>query len=369
MSKSIIERALPWASSLVPYQPGKPIAELQREKGITNVIKLASNENPIGPSQKAIESISNGFLNEMHFYPDGSGYELKEALANYHSREENEFILGNGSDQIFGFVIKSLVAPTDNIVVSEYGFAAYAIAAKSVGASVKFAKSKDWGHDLTAMLSCIDKDTKVVFVANPNNPTGTWNNKREFRAFMDEVPKDVLVVVDQAYFEYVRDESDYPNAVDYIDEYENLLVTFTYSKAFGLAGLRLGYGVANPELIKLLERFRLPFNINQPALKAGIAALQDNEHIERSIDVNAKGKEYLYKEFSAMGLDFVESMGNFIMVNIGVDSIPVFEELQSRGIIVRPLTPYGIKTWLRISIGLPEQNELLIHEMKEILER
>lgn len=367
MSKRILDKALPWASGLVPYQPGKPIAELQREQGLKDIIKLASNENPIGPSPKAIASLTTEFLNNMHYYPDGSGYELKEALSFYHSRKENEFILGNGSDQIFGFIVKSLVSPNDNIVVSEYGFAAYAIAAKSVGASVKFAPSREWGHDLQAMLEAVDEKTKVIFIANPNNPTGTWNNKTEFKGFMDKVPSDVLVVVDQAYFEYVKNEHDYPNAVEYIDAYDNLLVTFTYSKAFGLAGLRLGYGVANSEIIALLERFRLPFNINQAALAAGVAALQDEKHIMRSVDINDSGKKYLYQEFSNMGLEYISSMGNFVMVDLKRDTIPVFEDLQSRGIIVRPLKPYKLDTWLRVSIGLQKQNETLIKEMKGLL--
>ncbi|MBT4962737.1 MAG: histidinol-phosphate transaminase [Francisellaceae bacterium] len=364
---SISDRAMPWANSLVPYQPGKPIAELQREQNIDKVVKLASNENPLGPSPLALAKLNKNFLETMHFYPDGSGYELKEALANYHGRDKNEFILGNGSDQIFGFVIKALVSSTDNIVVSEYGFAAYAIAAKSVGANIKIAKANGWGHDLDQMLKEIDGDTKVVFIANPNNPTGTWNTQAEFDRFMTNVPEDVLVVVDQAYFEYVKDEPDYPNAVEYISEHKNLMVTFTYSKAFGLAGLRIGYGVANANLISLFDRFRLPFNINQPAMQAAAAALEDVDHIKNSITINQQGKNQLYNAFTEIGLEYIPSMGNFVMVNIASDTGPIYEALQNKGIIVRPLKPYGIDTWLRISVGLKEQNSLLIKELSVLL--
>ena len=369
MTTDYKSQAVEGVQGLRPYQPGKPIDELARELGLNekDIVKLASNENPVGPSPKALAAIQ-GELEELTRYPDGAGFELKKVLCEKLNIQPEQITLGNGSSDILDFITRVFVNDGDNIVVSQHAFAIYGLVAKMVGAETIAAPAKNFAHDLDAMLAAINDKTRIVFVTNPNNPTGTWIKKDELIAFLDKVPERVLVLLDEAYFEYV-DEADYPNGIELLSQYSNLVVTRTFSKAYGLASMRVGYGVSSPEIADLLNRVRPPFNVNSFALAAAKAAVLDEGYVAESIAVNNNGMAYLEGEFNRLGLDFIPSVGNFISVKMptGIDAMAVNDGLLREGVIIRPVANYEMPEYLRVSIGIAKENQAFIAALEKVL--
>lgn len=351
-------------AGITVYQPGKPIEEVERELGISGSIKLASNENPLGPSPRALEAVQKA-LAGIHRYPDGGGYYLKRALARHHGLTPEHFVLGNGTNEVLELLAHACLDPGDPVVFSEGAFIVYLIVSQLASCELRTAPMRDFTHDLEAMAARVDERTKVVFIANPNNPTGTAVGERALRRLLERVPERTLVVVDEAYCHFAHRE-DYPDAVKLLPEFPNLVALRTFSKVYGMAGLRVGYGAAHPEVISAMERVREPFNVNSLALAAAEAALEDHAHVERSIRVNAEGREFFVRELAALGLPFVPTQGNFMMVEVG-DAKGVYEALLREGVIVRPVTGYGFPRHLRISIGTPEENRRVVEVMADIV--
>ena len=344
---------------LQAYQPGKPIEELEREYGLTNIIKLASNENPLPTSPLVQEAILASSKNIAR-YPDGNGFILKKALAEKHSVDQNQITLGNGSNDILELITRAFVTPADSVIFSQHAFAVYPIVTQAVSATAIITPAKNWGHDLNAMQAAITKKTKLIFIANPNNPTGTWINKTEIKSFLETVPERILIVIDEAYFEYATENPDYPNSLTWIKEHPNLIITRTFSKAYGLAGLRVGYSISNPEIADLLNRVRQPFNLNSIALAAATAALNDTNYLKKSQELNRAGMQQLTQAFEKNELNYIPSQGNFIAVKVG-NGMETYEKLLRQGIIVRPIGGiYEMPEYLRISIGLASENEAFI---------
>lgn len=342
-----------------PYVPGKPLEELERELGISNSIKLASNENPVGPSPAAIRAIQGAFA-DINRYPDGAGYYLKQALAAKFGISEDELILGNGSNELLDIAVRTFMKAGDAAIMAVPSFVVYAMAVLSVGGRPLQVPLKDFTHDLAAMADAITPETKMLFIANPNNPTGTINRKAEFRALMDRVTPEMLVVLDEAYYEYVTD-ADYADSMSYLRSDKNILILRTFSKIYGLAGLRIGYGIGKKEVLNQMNRIREPFNTNSIAQKAALAALGDDEHVKRSREVNEAGKNYLYKELEALGMRCVPTHANFIYLPVE-DSMTIYNELLKQGVIIRPMGPKAV----RVTIGLPEENSRFIHALKDM---
>lgn len=360
-------RALATAATqaLTPYQPGKPISELQRELGLSDIVKLASNENPLGAGEAALAAMRDA-IGEVALYPDGNGFELKQAIGRKFDVGLDRITLGNGSNDVLDLIARAYLGPAREAVFSEYAFAVYPISTLAVGATPKVAKAVDYGHDLAAMRAAIGADTRVVFIANPNNPTGTWLKRDELRGFIADVPSEVLVVVDEAYVEYV-DEADYASALDWVADFPNLIVTRTFSKAYALAGLRVGFAVSDPAVADMLNRVRQPFNVNLVAMAAAVAAIDDDAHLTRSAALNREGMAQLSEGFQKRGLDFIPSVGNFICVDVARPAAPVFDGLLREGVIVRPVAAYGMPNHLRVSIGLPEHNTRLLAALDIVL--
>lgn len=357
--------------ALSPYQPGKPIDELKREYGVSEVIKLASNENPLGPSPKVISAIENE-LSELSRYPDGNAFALKEALAKKHSVDIKQVTIGNGSNDILEILTRAFVTSEHEIIFSQHAFAVYPIVTQAVGAKAVVIPAKNWGHDLASMQQAITSKTRVIFIANPNNPTGTWLGKKELSPFLQAVPENVLVVLDEAYFEFADADfsaKDYPNGIKWIKQYSNLIVTRTFSKAYGLAGLRVGYSISDPRIADVLNRVRQPFNVNSLALKAAEVALGDAEHLEAGINLNTQGMSQLIAAFEKMSLDYIPSVANFICVNVGDNAMKVYDDLLYEGVIVRPVANYEMPEYLRITIGTKEENERFITALKKVLNK
>lgn len=353
---------------LKPYLPGKPIEEVKRELGIKgSIIKLASNENPLGPSPRAIKAL-NHLVNTLNLYPDDNCYYLIQALVNKLKIKPDELILGNGSVEILDLITKAFVNPGDEVVMAEYSFIMYPIVTTIANGKRKAVPLKDFKHDLKAMAEAITNQTKVVFIANPNNPTGTMNTAEEVEYFMSHIPDNVLVVFDEAYREYIT-RSDFPDSFRYLKEGRNVIILRTFSKIYGLAGLRLGYGIGNPGIIEALRKVRLPFNINSAAQAAGIAALDDESHIKRSIKVNEEGKGFLYDNFKKIGLPYIPTEANFIFTQPPMDGALFSKELMKRGVIVRYLAEQDTYTGVRITIGTKPQNQKLIKAIKEVLHK
>ncbi len=357
--------------SLRPYEPGKPISELEREYGVSDIVKLASNENPLGPSLKALEAI-RAALPELALYPDGNGFALKRALADKHGVEMAQITLGSGSDHILELIARAFLGEKRSVVMSRYGFAIYGIVSQAAGAELRVAEPHApdhpmaYGHDLKAMAALCDETTRVVFIANPNNPTGTWIAREELETFLHRVRTDTLVVMDEAYHEYVS-EPDYPDTVALMRKHRNLVVMRTFSKAFGLAGARVGYALADPEVTDIVNRVRLSFNPNSLAQAAAVAALGDEEHIQRTVELNREGLAQLQTGFEKLGLTFIPSVCNFVTVDVGRAGREVFQALLREGVIVRPLDGYGLPTHLRVSVGLPDQNARLLAALARVL--
>jgi len=370
---SFKQLAIPAVTSLSPYQPGKPIDELERELGLQNIIKLASNENPLGPSTKVQEAV-NAAIEETALYPDGNGFHLKQALSEKLGVSTETITLGNGSNDVLDLVARVFLNAGREAVYSEYAFIVYSIATQSVGATARVATAlsqdseQPYGHDLAAMAALVNEKTSVVFIANPNNPTGTWLKKDQLKAFLDGMPKHVIVVLDEAYGEYIT-ESDYPNALAWLASYPNLIITRTFSKAYGLAGLRVGYSISHPDIADLLNRVRMPFNVNSLGLVAAHAALSDEAYIAESCRLNKQGLQQLSAGFEALGLSYIPSVGNFISVDMGQEAMPIYDALLHEGIIVRPIAGYNMPNFLRVSVGLADQNTALLVALKKVMER
>ncbi len=350
---------------LHPYSPGKPVSELERELGIRNIVKLASNENPLGPSELATSAIS-GVLSELTRYPDGSGYQLKQALKTHCGALVEGITLGNGSNDVLDLITRAYAGPHDEVIYSQYAFAVYALSTQAVGARAVVAPAWNWGHDLDAMFAAITDQTKLIFIANPNNPTGTAIAQEALLDFLNRVPERVIVVLDEAYCEYI-DDPDFPNGLDLLAQFPNLIVTRTFSKAWGLASLRVGYSVSSPEIANILNRVRHPFNVNSFALAAAEAVLKDSAYLAKGCRINSEGMAQLEKGFDSLGLEYIPSKGNFICVDVRRDGGEVYQQLLSKGVIVRPVGNYGMPNHLRISIGLVEENERFLTALKEVL--
>ena len=365
----LCDLAPPHVCGIAPYQPGKPIAELARELGLpeAGIVKLASNENPLGVSHLARAAIA-AHLDEVALYPDGNGFELKSALAAKLGVALAGIVLGNGSNDVLELVARALLGPNTQAVYSEHAFAVYPLATQAVGALGIATPARAYGHDLGAMLDALRDDTRVVFIANPNNPTGTLLGAGELHDFLKSVPEHVAVVLDEAYGEFL-DEARRAPTLTWLAEFPNLILTRTFSKAYGLAGLRVGYALAHPEVADLLNRVRQPFNVNGLALAAAAAALDDHEFIARSKAVNDAGMRQILEGCEALNLSHIPSHGNFVCIEVGADAGGVFQALLRRGVIVRPVANYGLARFLRVSIGLPEQNARFLAALGEILER
>jgi len=359
--------AQPGVQQLSPYVPGKPVDELARELDLdpAGIVKLASNENPLGPSPKALLAIQAA-LPELARYPDGNGFELKRRLAERYGVELAQVTLGNGSNDILELVARAYLAPGLNAVFSAHAFAVYPIATQAVGAQSKVVPAKDWGHDLDAMLAAIDEHTRVVFIANPNNPTGTWFDTAALERFLARVPERVLVVLDEAYIEYATG-GELPDGVRYLAQYSNLLVSRTFSKAYGLAALRVGYALSSATIADVLNRVRQPFNVNSLAQAAACAALDDLDYLQCSRALNDAGMAQLEAGFAELGLGWIPSKGNFIAVDCGRDAGPINQALLRAGVIVRPVAGYGMPTFLRVTIGTEAENRRFLQALREAL--
>lgn len=371
MHSDLAALAVAGVRGLQPYEPGKPTEELERELNIKVAAKLASNENPLGPSPRVVQAIIE-HLQGLAYYPDGSAFALKKALASRHGVQSDCITLGNGSNDVLDLIARAFLGPGRAAVFSRHAFAVYPIATQAVGATARVAPANavdhlmPYGHDLEAMLSMIDAQTRVVFVANPNNPTGTWLSCTPLQAFIDAVPRDVLVVVDEAYFEYVQ-ESAYPDTSKWLVRFPHLIVTRTFSKIHALAGLRIGYGLSDPSVAELLNRVRQPFNVNSLAQVGALSALNDDDHVRQSVEINTQGMRELTSAFRERGLRFIPSVGNFVCVDLIQPAMPIYQALLKEGVIVRPVANYGLPNHLRISIGTREQNRLFLKSLDKVL--
>lgn len=369
MTTNFKQLAVSGVQSLQPYQPGKPIDELAREFGLNeeDIIKLASNENPLGPSPKVLAAIQEA-LPELTRYPDGAGFELKQAISNKFGLQKEQITLGNGSSDILDFICRAFVNPGENIVTSQHAFAIYGIIATIVGAHCIKVPAINYAHDLDAMAAAINDKTRVVFVTNPNNPTGTWINKNDLINFLDKIPANVLVLLDEAYFEYVQN-AEYPDGLSLLPAYPNLVVARTFSKAYGLAAMRVGYGASSVEVADLLNRVRPPFNVNSLALVAATASLSDDGYVQRSIAENSKGMQQLEAAFNELNIEYIPSVANFIAFKIPspLKAAEVFQQLLAKGVIVRPIAGYEMPDYLRVSIGTAQENQGFIEALTQVL--
>jgi histidinol-phosphate aminotransferase len=367
-----------YISDLKPYIPGKPTEELERELGIKGSIKLASNENPLGPSRLALKAIVDNLTNSnssngLNRYPDGSGYYIKKALSGKLSVIEDEIILGNGSNELIDIAVRTFLRPGDEAVMAYPAFIVYPMAVQAAGGRPVQVPLKAYKHDLEVMADKVTLSTRIIFIANPNNPTGAINRKDEFDRLMERLPEGILVVVDEAYFEYVTDP-EYADTKRYFREGRDILILRTFSKIYGLAGLRIGYGIAREDIISEMNKLRPPFNTNSIAQNAALWALKDDEHVKRSREINEQGKRFLYKELDALSLKYVPTEANFIYVLLGQENLPcppllkggageLYNKLLRQGVIVRPVGPQEI----RVTIGLPEENKRFIEAIKAVI--
>jgi histidinol-phosphate aminotransferase len=361
---NVWNHANPQLKDLVSYRPGKPVEELARERGLRpeDIIKMASNENPLGPSPKAVAAMTKA-LGEAHIYPDGFGYKLRDALAQKFGVGLGQIILGNGSNEIIEFIGHAFLRPGDNIITAEHAFVVYKLMATLFGAETIEVPDPGFIHDLDAMLAAVTPRTKEVFIANPNNPTGTMVTMDALQRFMDKVPDHVVTVIDEAYYEFVGEPQD---TMKFVREGRNVILLRTFSKIQGLAGLRIGYGIGPEELISVLHKTRQPFNANAIAQAGAVAGLLDEEHQHRTKQVTDEGRDYFGKEFAAMGLEFVPSHANFVLVKVG-DGNAVFQKMLDKGVIVRAMAEYKLPEWVRISVGTMEQNLRCIATLKQAL--
>ncbi|MCX5715821.1 MAG: histidinol-phosphate transaminase [Candidatus Omnitrophica bacterium] len=347
------------------YEPGKPIEEVQREYGLKEVIKMASNENPLGPSPKALSAIRKN-LKKLNRYPDSSSFYLKEKLAKQLHLKSSNLIMGNGSDELITIALRAFAEEGEEVIIAETTFLIYVIAAQLAKARIIIVPMKNFRYDLQAMKSRITNRTKLIFLANPDNPCGTYVTEKEVAAFMKDVPDDAIVFFDEAYFEFGRQEKDYPDTMKYLDR-KNVIISRTFSKAYGLSGLRLGYAMADPALVACMEKVREPFNVNLLAQAGGLAALDDKAFVKKTIKNTKEGKAFFYKEFKKLGLEYVPSATNFVIVNLKRDSKEVFKKMLSLGVIVRDMKAWGLDTYIRVTVGTEKENKKFIKALKESL--
>ncbi len=353
--------------ALQPYPPGKPIEEVQREYGVEEVSKLASNENPLSPSPLAVKTLKKN-LDELNRYPDGNAYYVKKALSEKFNISEDQIILGNGSDDIVTLIALTFLNPDEEIIVSQYAFVRYQMAAQLMGARCIEVPMVDFQHNLDAFPHFISSKTKAIFFSNPNNPVGTMVSRRKVEKLLGKIADRILIVIDEAYFEYVKDKK-YPNCLEYLDQYPNIIVLRTFSKIYGLAGLRIGYGFSSPEIISNINRVIPPFNVNRAAQIAALAALNDERFVKKSANFNRKQRKILYKELDNLNIPYVKSYTNFILIDVGVDGKEIAETLMKKGVIVRPLGIYKLDTYLRVTIGTEAENIKLIKALKETVKK
>jgi len=365
MSNRFLQQAAPGLGSLQPYVPGKPLSELERELGITGSIKLASNENPLGPSPRVSAALEKQMA-ELTRYPDGGAFELRRALATVHAVDASCVTVGNGSNDVLDMVARVFLWAGRESLFSQYAFAVYPISSMAVGATLRITPAVDYGHDLAAMRAMVTEQTGVIWIANPNNPTGTRLGKAALHGFIESVPSQVIVVVDEAYFDYVQDD-DFPDATRWLENFPNLIVTRTFSKAYGLAALRVGYGLSHPDVADLLNRVRQPFNVDSFAQAAALAALEDQDYLRRSVQINDQGMQQLVAGVQRLGLDFIPSAGNFLTIDLGRDAGPVDQALLRQGVVTRPVANYGLPNHLRVSIGLESENARFLDALGQVL--
>lgn len=360
--KELVQRS---ALAVKPYIPGKPIEETKRQLGLKQIFKLASNENPFGPSPKAVNAIKRS-LAGINRYPDSRGFYLKKRLAKYFALSTENFVLGNGSDELIDVLIKTFVEPDEFIVTADTTFLEYEIIAQVNGRKVKKAPLRYFKYDLEAILKLVDKKTKLIFIANPNNPTGTYVNRDEVRRFLNALPEQVVVVFDEAYDAFI-DVDDYPDSLSYLKSRKKVVILRTFSKAYGLAGLRLGYAIAQPELVNYMERIRQPFNVNSLAQAAGVAAIDDSDFLKKTRRLTLEGKDFIYRKLSKIGLGYVPTVANFILIDTGMDGVKVFKAMLKFGVIVRDMKQYGLNNFIRLTIGTPVENSRSMEVLRKVL--
>ena len=351
--------------AVTPYQPGKPIEEVKRQLGLQEVIKLASNENSLGASPKAVKAIKKA-LPKINRYPEGSCFYLRKRLSKSLKVTPQNLLFGNGSDEIIDIIIKAFCQEDDEVLTADVTFLEYKIIAQQNARRVRTVSLKDFRYDLSAIKAAINPKTKVIFIANPNNPTGTYLNKKEVEAFLESLPRHLVVVFDEAYFEFVE-EHDFPHSLEYLKKGKNIIILRTFSKIFGLAGLRIGYAIAQEEFIGYMERARQPFNVNSLAQEAAAAALDDRVFIRRSKSLVEKGKKYLYAQFKKMGIPFIPSAANFILFEVKQDGLALFNCLLKKGVIIRDMYQYGLKHYMRVTVGTEKENKRFVQEFNGVL--
>lgn len=352
---------------LKQYIPGKPIDEVKRELGLDDIIKLASNENPLGPSPRAVEAISN-MLSQIHLYPDANCFELKERLASIYDMPAAGILLGNGSDELLKLLAETFLQPGDQVIYAKPTFSEYEFSALVMGAECIEVPLDGFTHDLQAMVDAITPKTKMIIVCNPNNPTGTIVNARQLQEFMEQIPDEVLVVFDEAYSEYIESQ-EFSSGLKYVKEGRNVLVLHTFSKIYGLAALRVGYALTTTPIAQAVERVMEPFNVNSPAQVGALAALDDQEHVQKSQALNNQGKQYLYGQLERMGIKYVPTEANFIFLDTGTDCHEVFKALLQLGVIVRKGSVFGFPNYIRVTVGTAEQNQRFINSLQQVLDR
>ena len=350
---------------IAPYEPGKPIEELEREFGVHDAIKLASNENPLPPSERVQKAIADA-LGTLNRYPDGSGFYVRQALAKRHDFTQDQVFVGNGSNELIELAVRTFLKPGDEAIVPHPSFVVYPMIVQAAGGIRVMVMLKDYRLDLEAMARAITPMTKMVFVANPNNPTATMVTADEVEAFMARVPERTIVVFDEAYIEFAMGP-DFPNTLDYVKQGRKVIVLRTFSKANSLAGLRIGYGIADADAVSLMNRIRQPFNVNSLAQVAALAALEDENHVLECVRMIEAGRHYLYDEFNNLGVKFVPSRANFILVDVGRSASDIYQRLLKEGVIVRPMTPFGMESALRVTVGTPQENRRLVKALKKVL--
>lgn len=362
---SFLQRANQGVQSLSPYQAGKPIEELERELGISNIIKLASNENPFGFPESAKNAI-RAQLDDLTRYPDSNGFELKQAIAKKFDLKPEQITLGNGSNDLIELVAHTFASSQDEIIYSQYAFIVYPLITKAINATAREIPAKNWGHDLEAFLAAINEKTKLIYIANPNNPTGNFFTETEIDAFLAKVRSDIIVVLDEAYTEFTAAD-ERVDSFALLNKYPNLVVSRSLSKAYGLAGLRIGYAVSNPEIANLFNRVRQPFNVNSLALVSAIAVMNDDAFVQKVAENNRQELQRYEVFCQQYGLEYIPSKGNFITIDFKQPAAPIYDALLREGVIVRPISGYGMPNHLRISVGLPEENDRLFKALVKVL--
>ena len=363
---TLFSTAKPNLASVKNYVPGKPLEELEREYGVKNAVKMASNENALGPSPKAVAAMKKA-LGRSHRYPDGGCFYLRRKLAKFLKVAPETLVFGNGSDELLVFAVRAFVGEGDEVVIADPTFLIYEIASSIERGRVVKVPMKDFCYDLEGMARRINDRTRLVFIANPDNPVGTYIPAKELEKFLRRVPANVVTVVDEAYFEFARVKKDYPDSIKLLKQFPNLLVTRTFSKAYGLAGLRVGYSVSSPEIAGALNKVREPFNVNILAQEGAAAALDDRAHLTKSVNAVNAGRALLTRELQKMGLRCVDTVTNFILFDARRDAAPVYEKLLKQGVIVRPMGAWGLKTFLRVTIGKPGDNQRFLKALKNAL--